>query len=71
MSAPDNPPAFPMAGDVTFNEGMTLRDYFAAKAMAAMIANPECVSNKSAVATHAYGYADEMLIARTPGGPTP
>jgi len=46
MTAPYNEPAFPHAeqfSDGTLNAqfpGMTLRDYFAAKAMAALIAEP-------------------------------
>ncbi|HDR9153816.1 TPA: hypothetical protein QDB05_000235 [Burkholderia vietnamiensis] len=52
--------------------GMTLRDYFAAKAMAGMLAYPGCESRGShhnnntpdGVATMAYKYADAMLRAR-------
>ncbi|MDG0607349.1 hypothetical protein MXW66_06755 [Klebsiella pneumoniae] len=41
--------------------GMTLRDYFAAKAMQAMIAAHE---PDDAIPVWAYGMADEMLKAR-------
>ncbi|MCA8502192.1 hypothetical protein LGN13_10850 [Burkholderia multivorans] len=52
--------------------GMTLRDYFAAKAMAGMLAYPGCESRGShhnnntpdGVAAMAYEYANAMLRAR-------
>jgi hypothetical protein len=56
-----------------FDEGMTLRDYFAAKAMQGAIAhglfNAEKGSSSYAeyVATIAYIYADAMLQARNGG----
>ncbi|EEZ8295755.1 hypothetical protein D9F73_11870 [Escherichia coli] len=58
--------AFPMeATDATAwrdcNQGMTLRDYFAAKAMQAMIAAHE---PQGAIPGWAYEMADEMLRAR-------
>ncbi|WP_336222894.1 hypothetical protein [Enterobacter bugandensis] len=62
--------AFPMeATDATAwrdcNQGMTLRDYFAAKAMQAMLSNQEWNHWSSEQhAEHAYGVADEMLRAR-------
>ena len=46
--------------------GLTMRDYFAAKAMAAMISNPNVDGEQAgAVVTAAYQYADAMLAART------
>jgi len=55
-------------------EGMTLRDYFAAKAMAAMIAQYPCQAiddedggrsiDNAALAVDAYSIAEEMLEAR-------
>lgn len=67
MSEPidDGGPAFPNndAHGCAF-AGMTLRDYFAAKAMAAIIANPECVKNPVQIAGHAFDYADAMLEER-------
>ena len=59
--------AFPMeATDATAwrdcNQGMTLRDYFAAKAMQAIISNPS-MGNVN-VAQMAYGIADTMLSER-------
>ncbi|MBF4179352.1 hypothetical protein [Lelliottia nimipressuralis] len=56
-------PAFPVAGSEHNYpiEGMTLRDYFAAKAMQAMIAAHEA---QGAIPGWAYEMADEMLRAR-------
>lgn len=50
-------------------EGMTLRDYFAAKAMQAMISNPQMIDNDSDSAVNyaasaAYKFSDAMLKAR-------
>jgi hypothetical protein len=66
----NNPPAFPSGNEVTLgnlrssgHSGMTLRDYFAAKAMQAM-------ETRSASGTYqgraiqAYAQADAMLKAR-------
>ena len=58
-------PAFPWCGDLnecpTINLGMTLRDYFAAKAMQGILyAGLEPVET----AKHAYTMADAMLKAR-------
>jgi len=62
-----NPPAFPTTkpldswGDP--NQGMTLRDYFAAKAMQGMMVDveqPRC----DYIADIAYKMADAMLAAR-------
>ena len=62
-------PAFPVTlfegqtlGDGTAN-GMTLRDYFAAKAMQGMLAAAEGYSNDE-LAGYAYIVADAMLRAR-------
>jgi len=58
----------PTTGLTTMSEGMTLRDYFAAKAMHAFIsgwinrgAYPE---TDGVIAEHAYSMADAMLKAR-------
>jgi hypothetical protein len=46
-------------------DGMTLRDYFAAKAMQALIWNQDVdLESKDDVAEVAYEYADVMLKAR-------
>jgi len=71
----DGGPAFPVPGlsnlpngDFIHPEwGMTLRDYFAAKAMAALI--PESFSQDDehrpdVIADRAYWFADAMLAAR-------
>ena len=59
----NNPQAFPnphLRGD----EGMTLRDYFAAKAMQAILSNPEYGDDDTSLAGAAYYVADAMLKAR-------
>jgi hypothetical protein len=58
-----NEPAFPaMHFDLAENEhGMTLRDYFAAKAMQTLI---EKYSHNGDVSRNAYNIADAMLKAR-------
>jgi hypothetical protein len=64
-----NPPAFPPMHDPNTHEfGMTLRDYFAAKAMEAFMSGwisreiyPE---TDMVIAEHAYSMADAMLAAR-------
>ena len=53
-----NPPAF---SDGLGNKNMTLRDYFAAKAMQALIDNDGLFSE---IPTQAYAVADAMLKAR-------
>ena len=45
-------------------EGMTLRDYFAAKAMQGGLANPDWLASDERTAADAYQIADEMLKAR-------
>ena len=68
----DGGPAFPMpitavaddewhANDI--NWGMTLRDYFAAKAMQGLVGASQSFP-RSSIAEHAYLMADEMLKAR-------
>jgi hypothetical protein len=71
-----NPPAFPLQHQPALltNEGMTLRDYFAAKAMAALIATPEGMEAagmdrnpnemRSHIAAMCYAIADAMLQER-------
>ena len=59
-------PAFPVADMEATKEGMTLRDYFAAKAMQGLIERgfTEFGNAASAYANLAYEYADAMLKAR-------
>lgn len=69
MSINNGGPAFPIPGlqhDEDFN-GMTLRDYFAAKAMQGFNSNPDqqlIGKTYSEIAAMAYRQADEMLAAR-------
>ena len=77
MSADNGGPAFPcmppqdtaagVAVGYPFpDSGMTLRDYFAAKAMAAMSSGTWFDSNeRPEIARRAYALADDMLAART------
>ena len=63
-----NPPAFPVCTDAPYNPGMTLRDYFAAKAMQAFI-YPEGWQGPvgevaSFAAENSYMMADAMMEAR-------
>ena len=55
-------PAFPWTG--YGEKGMTLRDYFAAKAMQAILSNPEFGNEDTDIASSAYWAADAMLKAR-------
>ena len=55
-----NIPAFPIHWE-NHDKGMTLRDYFAARAMQALIDNDGLFSE---IPTQAYALADAMLKAR-------
>ena len=55
------PTAFPWTHDNMTCTGMTLRDYFAAKAMQALIDN-DCLFVE--IPTQAYAIADAMMKAR-------
>ena len=58
-------PAFPQQDDASGSEGMTLRDYFAAKAMqAAMMNITDWKYVPSSIATYSYAQADAMIQAR-------
>ncbi|WP_085599722.1 MULTISPECIES: hypothetical protein [unclassified Pseudomonas] len=67
MSKPTGGPAFPVPGlqhDDDFN-GMTLRDYFAAKALQGLCADPNTADAKRAdLVAECYELADAMLAAR-------
>ena len=56
-------PAFPYENRYE-HEGMTLRDYFAAKAMQGILTDPEIVMGATEIADLSYKYADAMLKAR-------
>ena len=60
----NNPPAFPCGEYRVPFQGMTLRDYFAAKAMQAILSNPEYGDDDTSLAGAAYYVADAMLKAR-------
>ena len=63
-------PGFPIHtanpfGDVQFGEnGMNLRDYFAAAAMQGLLANPRRTGRHDAYARDAWDQADAMIAAR-------
>ena len=59
----NNPPAFPRT-QWPNEKGMTLRDYFAAKAMQGFAACEYDFPSEEFVAIAAYKYADAMLKAR-------
>jgi len=70
MSKPTNPTAFPFSVDngetVKYMLGISMRDYFAARAMQGYCSDPDykkdCGQQDTAIA--AYRMADEMLKAR-------
>jgi hypothetical protein len=45
-------------------EGMTLRDYFAAKALQGLLSDSYDFSDRNRIAVKAYDFADAMLKAR-------
>ncbi len=49
----------------TYNDGMELRDYFAAKAMHGIISDPDTQMSYQEIAIRAYEYADAMMNVRT------
>jgi hypothetical protein len=55
-------PAFPYTEHC--REGMTLRDYFAAKALQGMMTDPNLDMGCNTVATLSYKMADAMMKAR-------
>ena len=60
----DDRSAFPI-NDETTNEGLTLRDYFAAKAMQALLHDSDSFDGAWHIeATAAYEIADAMMEAR-------
>jgi hypothetical protein len=64
MMSDKNQPAFPVQDASTWQaHGMTLRDYFAAKAMQAVIARGDD-TNRPGMAEWSYAMADAMLAAR-------
>jgi hypothetical protein len=58
-------PAFPQRTDATLSySGMTLRDYFAAKAMQGLLSNRNAEAAIDEFARKSYRMADAMLKAR-------
>jgi hypothetical protein len=59
-------PAFPVCDAARIHEleGMTLRDYFAAKALQGLLAGTLKSSDTSLIARDCYAMADAMLKAR-------
>ncbi len=61
-------PAFPTPryerGDM-YSLGMTMRDYFAAKAMQGLLAGKLTTTKMSVIASECYAMADAMLAARS------
>ena len=75
MSNKTGGPAFPQSGVCTpeinswdsedfGGRGLTVRDYFAAKAMQARLSNPQWIASDERTALDAYQVADAMLRAR-------
>lgn len=60
----DGGPAFPVAYGGGRIEGMTLRDYFAAKALAGMLADSEVMATREDFAERSYALADAMILER-------
>ena len=57
--------AFPWVTEDRYNKGMTLRDYFAAKAMHGLLTHPRFGTEPaSKIADYAYEQADAMLAKR-------
>ena len=65
MSEPAFPFAWesPLTGKTTINNGMTLRDYFAAKAMQAMITN-DVIHSVTMTEAHKAGIPEEFALAQ-------
>ena len=58
------PPAFPTETSIGFMRGMTLRDYFAGRALAGICSHNDTWGlNNEEIAQEAYNLADAMLIA--------
>ena len=65
MNIPAFPVGFKWGEDLKEYNGMTLRDYFAAKAMQSMNSRPDYEdAPEDAIALDAYALADAMMEAR-------
>lgn len=74
MSNNNGGPAFPLpeaahpgASPPDVAKGMTLRDYFAAKALQGLLADSKVEATQAEFAAASYGMADAMLKAREVG----
>lgn len=69
MAKKDGGPAFPVRDDALLSSGMSLRDYFAARAMQGIIAGEGATGeyHEDSVAESSYLMADAMLKARGNG----
>jgi hypothetical protein len=65
LSVDDGGPAFPTLNGLKYNDGMSLRDYFAGQALAGIWASPHTTGSTDDIAKLAYKSADAMLEART------
>jgi hypothetical protein len=63
----NNETAFPAQalGGLGYTTGMTLRDYFAAKALQGIMVDPMMTMSADKIADWAYEMADAMMEART------
>ena len=61
----NNPPAFPVSADTKTFQGMSLRDYMAAKSLPYLMSAYEDID---AIAVVAYKMADAMIKARETNG---
>lgn len=69
MSKDTGGPAFPVQDAASWQaHGMTLRDYFAAKAMVPILQSAKNQRDVDLAAQAAYAMADAMLAARKEGG---
>jgi hypothetical protein len=57
-------PAFPRDHAHEGHNGMTLRDYFAAKALQGLLSESYDFSDRNRIAVKAYDFADAMMEAR-------
>ena len=72
MTTPANPRAFPLPhieqnGSFLYQDGMTLRDWFAGQALAAMPRLGDTDADMRGIAHDAYLLADSMLAERERG----
>jgi hypothetical protein len=64
FNKPTKLPAFPSGYLLPEHQGITMRDYFAAKAMQGMLSEPSLRATPEEFATESYKVADAMLKAR-------